>query len=170
MGAEYERDSLHDCLYSCDNIPTKGATSGPPGATLGGHTKGIKPRGVTKSSAVGQTVNSVKQSFNLMGNASTAKASNASQENLLRSMNCCSNPAPEPLGFDMGTRYGESKESRVIEVEFEKGILAFTTSIYYASRQSLIEMGVPLTNEKQVSFPEPFAGNKYSVPPKDWKG
>ena len=74
-------------------------------------------------------------------------------------------------GFDMGTHYGGAKESRVIEVEFEKGFLVLTTNIYYASRQSLIEMGVPLGNEKQVSFPEPFpADGKYSKPPPGWVG
>lgn len=84
--------------------------------------------------------------------------------------NCCDNSMEVERGFDMGTRYGESKESRVVEVEFEKGILVLTTNIYYASRQSLIEMGVPITNEKQVSFPEPFKDSKYSTPPKGWKG
>ncbi len=73
-------------------------------------------------------------------------------------------------GFDMGTKWGEAKESKVIEVEFERGVLALTTNIYYASRQSLIEMGVPLGTEKQVSFPEPFADAKYAKPPKNWKG
>jgi hypothetical protein len=82
----------------------------------------------------------------------------------------CSAPQPEAKGFDMGTKFGESKESRVIEVEFEKGILALTTNIYYASRESLIEMGVPLGNEKQVSFPEPFNGTKYATPPVGWNG
>ena len=86
----------------------------------------------------------------------------------VRSMNAV--PQPEALGFDMGTKWGEAKESRVIEVEFEKGILALTTNIYYASRQSLVEMGVPLGNEKQVSFPEPFADGKYAKPPRGWNG
>ena len=86
-------------------------------------------------------------------------------------MNCSANAVKtEALGFDMGTKWGEAKESRVIEVEFEKGILALTTNIYYASRQSLVEMGVPLGNEKQVSFPEPFADGKYAKPPKNWQG
>ena len=76
----------------------------------------------------------------------------------------------ETKGFDMGTKWGEAKESRVIEVEFEKGILALTTNIYYASRQSLVEMGVPLGSEKQVSFPEPFADGKYAKPPRGWNG
>jgi hypothetical protein len=70
----------------------------------------------------------------------------------------------------MGTKWGEAKESKVIEVEFEKGLIALTTNIYYASRQSLIEMGVPLGNEKQVSFPEPFKDGKYAEPPKGWQG
>lgn len=71
--------------------------------------------------------------------------------------------------FDMGTKWGDSKTSKVIEVEFEKGILALTSNIYYASRENLIAMGVPMENEKQVSFPEPFV-DKYAKPPKNWKG
>lgn len=154
-------DSLDMCeserLYSCDSIPTKGAPSATKGGTMG--------RKRSASSTYGAKVGT---KLGLMGN-STAQASNASHENILRSMNCC-NPQPEPLGFDMGTKWGEAKESRVIEVEFEKGILALTTNIYYASRQSLIEMGVPLGNEKQVSFPEPFKDGKYAQPPKNWQG
>lgn len=77
----------------------------------------------------------------------------------------------EPLrGFDMGTKWGDAKESKVINVEFERGILAVSTEIFYASRQSLIEMGVPIGNEKQVSFPVAFADSKYANPPKNWKG
>ena len=83
-------------------------------------------------------------------------------------MNCSTQP--ETKGFDMGTKWGEAKESRVIEVEFEKGILALTTNIYYASRQSLVEMGIPLGSEKQVSFPEPFSDGKYAKPPTGWNG
>jgi hypothetical protein len=96
---------------------------------------------------------------NLAGNAGvTAKAMN------------CSATLSDARGFDMGTKWGEAKESRVVEVEFERGVLVLNTNIYYASRQSLLEMGVPLGNEKQVSFPEPFVDSKYSKPPKNWKG
>jgi hypothetical protein len=73
-------------------------------------------------------------------------------------------------GFDMGTKWGEAKESHVVEVEFDRGNLCLTTNIYYASRQSLIEMGVPLGNEKQVNFPKSFQDSKYARPPKNWKG
>ena len=96
------------------------------------------------------------------------KMFSAGRQTALHSMNC-SNQV-ETKGFDMGTAWGNAKESRVIEVEFEKGILALTTNIYYASRQSLIEMDVPITNEKQVSFPEPFSGTKYATPPSGWNG
>jgi hypothetical protein len=85
-------------------------------------------------------------------------------------MNLCGTPAEtKKASFDMGTKFGKSKESKVIEVEFEKGILTFSTNIYYASRQSLIDMGVPLGNEKQVSFPSPFKNSKYSTPPVGWE-
>jgi len=123
--------------YSCDNIPTKGGSSGP-SRTLSSDSfqKGIKGRYVNSS---------------------------------LRAMNLCGMPETKKASFDMGTKWGEAKESKVVEVEFEKGVLALTTNIYYASRQSLIDMGVPLGNEKQVSFPEPFANSKYSKPPKGWR-
>ena len=102
---------------------------------------------------------------NIPTNSSGLKARSANNSantlsNTVRAMN---------TSFDMATKWGEAKESRTIEVEFERGILALSTNIYYASRQSLIEMGIPLGNEKQVNFPEPFA-EKYAKPPKNWKG
>jgi hypothetical protein len=148
---EQEREAEN---YSCNNIPTKGAPTVP-------RKRSTTSYGASTKKGIGQTIN-------FMGNASSAQASNASKENMIRSMNCAQNA--QPLGFDMGTKYGEAKESRVIEVEFEKGVLALITNIYYASRQSLIEMGVPLGNEKQVSFPEPFGDSKYSTPPPGWNG
>ena len=72
-------------------------------------------------------------------------------------------------GFDMGTEWGKAKESKVKEVEFKKGIPLFSHDIYYASRESLLEMGVPLGNESKVSFPSSFT-KKYANPPRDWRG
>lgn len=116
MSTEYERGG--SAKYSCDNVPTKGATMG--------------------------------------------KSSKRRDFSPLRSI--------EPQGFDMGTKWGESKESRTVEVEFERGLLCLTMDIYYASRQNLIEMGVPISNEKQVNFPSSFADSKYAKPPKNWQG
>jgi hypothetical protein len=105
----------------------------------------------------GMTLNSLNTMQSLGGQLMNASfnASNASTEAL--------------RGFDMGTKWGEAKESKVVEVDFERGSLVLTTNIYYASRQSLLEMGVPLGSEKQVNFPEAFADSKYAKPPKGWK-
>ena len=63
------------------------------------------------------------------------------------------------------------RKSKVVEVNFDKGPIVFTYDIYYASRDSLIEMGVPVNNNKnQVSFPEAFKSDKYCTPPKNWTG
>lgn len=153
-GGNSTLDMADECLYSRDSIPTKGAPSS------------ARKRSFTKlSTTTGQSAKVGAQCMNFMGNPSAASNS---PDNVLRAMNCAQNA--QLLGFDMGTKWGEAKESRVIEVEFEKGILALTTNIYYASRQSLIEMGVPFGNEKQVSFPEPFKDGKYAEPPKNWQG
>jgi hypothetical protein len=152
---DFERSSTE--TYSCDNVPTKGAPSSPKRGLMGG---GMK-------SSAGNYSKGIKSRMSNAGGAS------ASSGDVLRAMNFCSNPQAanaEPLGFDMGTKWGEAKESKVIEVEFEKGVMALTANIYYASRQSLIEMGVPLGNEKQVSFPEPFEDGKYAKPPTGWNG
>jgi hypothetical protein len=71
--------------------------------------------------------------------------------------------------FDMGSTWGQKIESKVIETDFEKGVLSFTLDIYYASRQSLIDMGVPVNVGNQVSFPQSFP-NKYATPPSGWRG
>lgn len=79
------------------------------------------------------------------------------------------NLSPQPKGFDMGTEFGKKKESKVQLIDFKKGYLALSLDIYYASRESLIEMGVPITNELKINFPESFS-NKYCTPPKNWNG
>jgi hypothetical protein len=71
--------------------------------------------------------------------------------------------------FDMGSTWGQKVESKVVETNFEKGILAWSVDIYYASRQSLIDMGVPINVGHRVSFPQSFP-NKYATPPLGWRG
>lgn len=100
----------------------------------------------------------------------TAAVTDATYGSKIKTRGTLSMPKDPLRGFDMGTKWGEAKESKVVNVEFERGILAVSTDIFYASRQSLIEMGVPIGNEKQVSFPESFADSKYAQPPKNWKG
>jgi hypothetical protein len=69
----------------------------------------------------------------------------------------------------MGTGWGTRKESKVMEVDFKKGLFAYSLDIYYASRQSLIELGVPIQSNVKVAFPESFP-KKYATPPSGWNG
>jgi hypothetical protein len=76
--------------------------------------------------------------------------------------------ATKEAEFDMGTTWGQQKESKIIETTFERGSVAFSTNIYYASREQLIKMGVPLSNIPQVAFPNPFPAKKFATPPAGW--
>ena len=71
--------------------------------------------------------------------------------------------------FDMGTEFGRKEHSKVRTVEFTRGSLAQSFDIYYASREALIAMGVPITNELQVNLPQSFP-TTYCTPPKNWIG
>lgn len=75
-------------------------------------------------------------------------------------------PRSVVLDFDMGTDWGKSKDSKVVDTEFNRGPLLATTDIYYASRDSLLNMGVIIQNTTQVSFPKSFI--RYAKPPTDW--
>lgn len=77
---------------------------------------------------------------------------------------------PPVLSFDMETQWGESKQYKVKEITFERKNIIYRFDIYYASRESLIAMGVDLGTEKRVNFPESFKPSKYAKPPKGWKG
>ena len=69
--------------------------------------------------------------------------------------------------FDMGTEWGRREHSTVRNVNFERGCLAQSFDIYYASREALIAMGVPINNE--LLLPQSFP-NQYAEPPKNWIG
>jgi hypothetical protein len=71
--------------------------------------------------------------------------------------------------FDMGTEWGRKERSKVTTVSFERGSLAQSFDIYYASRESLIAMGVPIQNTLSVNLPQSFP-DKYATPPKNWNG
>lgn len=71
--------------------------------------------------------------------------------------------------FDTGTTWGTKLEDKVTTTEFERGEEICTMSIYYASRESLKEMGVPLETEQKISkFPQAFK-DSFATPPKGWK-
>jgi hypothetical protein len=72
--------------------------------------------------------------------------------------------------FDMETQWGETKSYKVKETTFNRNEVIHSIDIYYASRESLIAMGIDLGTERRVSFPESFQETKYAQPPKGWKG
>ncbi len=74
----------------------------------------------------------------------------------------------ESRGFDIGTEFGNAKASQVVSVEFEKGNRLGEINIYYASRQSLIEMGVPMQVKAKVVLPKGFKDSYCPIPP-GWK-
>jgi hypothetical protein len=79
------------------------------------------------------------------------------------------NLTTKKLSFDMGSTWGRKVNSNVVEVEFEKGHLVYSVDIHYASRESLIEMGIPLFNQTAISFPKSFP-KKFAEPPSGWRG
>ncbi len=86
--------------------------------------------------------------------------------------NQLSNVSSQPqnsVNFDLGTTWGQEKESKVVEVDFTIGNEIYSTDIYYASKEVLLQLGVPLVNEVKVAFPQSFTP-KYATPPKNWKG
>lgn len=82
---------------------------------------------------------------------------------------CAAAPQPQKYDFDMGTEWGRKEASKVRNVTFERGCLAQSFEIYYASRDALIQMGVPVTNTLSVNLPQSFPNN-YATPPKNWVG
>lgn len=71
--------------------------------------------------------------------------------------------------FDMGTEWGRKEHSKVHNVTFDRGCLAQSFDIYYASREALINMGVPITNKLSTNLPQSFPSG-YAQPPKNWNG
>lgn len=75
----------------------------------------------------------------------------------------------KPQSFDMGTEWGRKEASKVHTVSFDRGSLAQTFEIFYASRASLIDMGVIVDNKLQANLPQSFP-SQYATPPKNWRG
>jgi len=77
---------------------------------------------------------------------------------------------PKAKPFDLGTEWGKREKSKVEVIDFERGCQAYYVDIFYASRESLIGMGVPLSNNIKVNrLPESFP-TQYAKPPANWMG
>lgn len=75
-------------------------------------------------------------------------------------------PVVEPA-FDLGSTWGQKLYDKVDMIEFERGAILDSQVIYYATREALEAMGVPLTAKKTVSFPDAFPG-QFCTPPKNY--
>lgn len=117
---------------------------------------------VKRSSAGGQSVNSVEQySCDDIAVASAGTSIDWREAEYEREQ-----PKAE---FDMGTEWGRKEHSKVNTVPFDKGALACSIDIYYASREALIAMGVPITSALTANLPQSFP-DKYAQPPAGWVG
>jgi hypothetical protein len=88
--------------------------------------------------------------------------------------NCCLNTVRsidrevvDKKTFDVGTSWGERITDKVVEAEFERGLLIKSIDIYYATRNALEELGVRTRPEKKVvKYPKSFTG--FCKPPANW--
>lgn len=72
--------------------------------------------------------------------------------------------------FDMGTTWGEKKEEVVVSTTFNRGVELGTFEFYYASREALQAMGIPLITYREVVLPQGFPStNAFAQPPANWK-
>jgi hypothetical protein len=76
--------------------------------------------------------------------------------------------------FDTGTSWGKKQEDKVKHVVFHKNLVISEMVLYYASRESLIEMGLDLSDRPSIGLtqdklPKAF-GNPYCPPPTGWTG
>lgn len=94
-------------------------------------------------------------------------ASNHIESNQLKCCNFTSHSQLSEDNFKLGSTWGTKQESKVKEVEFERGNLVFSVDIYYSTRNDLIDMGVNIIKEPKISRPQSFP-KKFAEPPKGW--
>ncbi len=148
-GPTYTSNVTYNCsnlgsenLYACNNVADMSST-----------TKGSNPMKFQKLAGI-------KSSSKKRSSAGGASAQYCAD--LTRGL--AGSPEPE---FDMGTEWGRRESSKVHTVQFDRGCLARSMEIYYASREQLIRMGVPIHNV--LSVPQAFP-SAYAEPPKGWNG
>lgn len=148
--------------YTCDNLGTVGINNDAPIANL--------DMSCDTSVEYSRTLSSDSVKMSKGGGQkkrSSAGACSAGVDYVASAM--YSSVVPPVREFDMGTEFGRAERSKITNVSFERGSLAQSFDIYYASREALIAMGVPITNELKINLPQSFPGT-YCVPPVGWKG
>lgn len=89
-------------------------------------------------------------------------------ENFILCSTKCSNTTDN---FDLGTGMGEKVESKVTGVNFRRGEFLGDNTFYYASRKSLIDMGIDVEKKVKVNkLPQAFTDYCEEIPnDNDWK-
>lgn len=99
----------------------------------------------------------------LKGRSSSA---NVGGGTYMRSANinyCCQQS--ETPSFDVGTEWGKTQEDRVYKTDFDWSNDEISFSLFYASRESLLEAGIELESKKKVTrMPQAF-GEEYCPKP-----
>ena len=156
--------------YSTNNLGTVNYNA-PFGGNPGGRGMSSGPIGISNSQPMmnlsyGENVcNSAVYSREMTkggGQSATNYCSTVQQ------LSCETEPSPEL--FDVGTEFGRKETSKVKNVDFHRGCLAQSFDIYYASRDALIRMGIPMENVLQSNYVPQSFPNKYATPPKNWVG
>lgn len=168
--------------YPYDNSYIPSYTYGPPIYTYygGGNIYGTPPTVCCNNNNINELLSSQDPSNN--PNININFMSTNVRGKGMSSGGCCSNAfipfqaqhqniQTEP-SFDIGTEFGKRESSRLSFTNFEKGNLIQKFDIYYASKESLIRMGIiPLINTLSTnSLPQSFPNNNYCKPPKNWVG
>jgi hypothetical protein len=73
--------------------------------------------------------------------------------------------------FHSGTTWGSKKDDKVSTVSFDRGNFHGEIVFYYTTKSGLQSMGIQTSQEKYVSYPQPFVDSdiKYATPPKGWE-
>ncbi len=128
------------------------------GTSAGYQTANLLAKSITQTGAGG--VMATLSSYS--ANTSNTIPRGISSDNI--TYDCCT----KSCDFDTGTTWGQAINSNVTKTDFTRNVLVFSLEIYYASRESLIEIGVPVRNESTYSLPSAFP-NKFATPPSGWK-
>jgi hypothetical protein len=116
----------------------------------------------TFSGSLGSTTTQAFNSSTLTSNAASQCSLRAA--NVMQSQNL---PVTDSIDFDMGTQFSKKSVTDMVQtVDFEWGRQLGQIKIYYASREMLKAMGVPVDQAKGVTFPEPFKSQGFCKPPK----
>lgn len=144
--------------------------------TIGSNSFGnITTTGGTAATTVSGTTTAAYNCSNYYSSTTTPLSSAPkASSGILRSMDVSSDTS-KPLShkqFDTGTGWGSKLEDKVTRVSFEKGDMLVEMSMYYASKEALLEMGVDLQNTPKIAKEPvmPKAFGNYCTPPKGWNG